>query len=113
MGAGIRAFQARNHPEHPSRCFFVVRSDGSVEDFSYRKCCEALMPDSAPPPLPAFPRANRVTRASAAPPSKRGRGAGRGGAAGRGAARGAGRGGRGAAKGGRGAGRGGRGRGRK
>ncbi|CAI5942587.1 unnamed protein product [Closterium sp. NIES-65] len=43
VGAGIRSFQIRPHPEFHSRCFFLVRSDGTVDDFSYRKCVEALM----------------------------------------------------------------------
>ena len=47
VGDGVRAFQVREHPEHGSRCFFVVRADGSVEDFSYRKCAEALFPGAA------------------------------------------------------------------
>ncbi|CAI7761250.1 unnamed protein product [Closterium sp. NIES-53] len=43
VGAGIRSFQIRPHPEFHSRCFFLVRSDGTVDDFSYRKCVESLM----------------------------------------------------------------------
>ncbi|CAI5537533.1 unnamed protein product [Closterium sp. Naga37s-1] len=43
VGAGIRSFQIRPHPEFHSRCFFLVRSDGTVDDFSYRKCVETLM----------------------------------------------------------------------
>ena len=36
----MRAFQARHYKtrEFDSRCFFLLRTDGSVEDFSYRKC---------------------------------------------------------------------------
>ncbi|CAI5463391.1 unnamed protein product [Closterium sp. Yama58-4] len=43
VGPGIRSFQIRPHPEFHSRCFFLVRTDGTVDDFSYRKCVEALM----------------------------------------------------------------------
>ncbi|CAG9464800.1 unnamed protein product [Pedinophyceae sp. YPF-701] len=40
VGDGLRAIQVRvNHAfDPPSRCFFVVRKDGTMEDFSYRKC---------------------------------------------------------------------------
>eukprot|EP00897_Mesotaenium_endlicherianum_P007826 jgi/Mesen1/7071/ME000369S06400 len=44
IGAGIKAFQVRDHPEHLSRCYFILRSDGSVDDFSFRKCVDKLMP---------------------------------------------------------------------
>ncbi|GJP36642.1 hypothetical protein CLOM_g21126 [Closterium sp. NIES-68] len=43
VGAGVRAFQIRPHPQFHSRCFFLVRTDGTVDDFSYRKCVESLM----------------------------------------------------------------------
>ncbi|XP_021891847.1 protein EMBRYO DEFECTIVE 514 [Carica papaya] len=38
IGKGIQAFQVRFHPLFKSRCFFVVREDESVDDFSFRKC---------------------------------------------------------------------------
>ncbi|XP_024358555.1 uncharacterized protein [Physcomitrium patens] len=44
VGDGIAAFQIRNHPEWKSRCYYLIRKDGSEEDFSYRKCVDALMP---------------------------------------------------------------------
>ena len=44
IGAGVKTFQIRNHPEHDTRCYMVVRTDGSCEDFSYRKCVEVLFP---------------------------------------------------------------------
>ena len=32
-------FQVGQHPDHnESRCFIVERPDGTVEDFSYKKC---------------------------------------------------------------------------
>uniref|UniRef100_A0A0E0G2B0 Uncharacterized protein n=1 Tax=Oryza nivara TaxID=4536 RepID=A0A0E0G2B0_ORYNI len=37
IGAGIEAFEIRNHPVFQSRCFFVRRVDGSSDDFSFRK----------------------------------------------------------------------------
>ena len=89
IGCGVKAFQIRNHPEHDTRCYSVVRTDGTCEDFSYRKCVEKLFPGWTPP----------------APRNAGGKNAGRGGGRG-----GGGRGGRGGG-GGRGARGGGRGRG--
>jgi len=80
IGAGVKTFQIRNHPEHDTRCYMVVRTDGSCEDFSYRKCVEVL--------FPGFTNAVRS-----------GGGGGRGG---RGSGRGGGRGGGGRGRGGRG-----------
>ena len=119
VGAGIKAFQVRIHPEFDtSRCFFVLRTDGTETDFSYRKCLETLLPTDSAPPLPTKTRKARAkaadgdgrrggraagTRGRAGGPRGRGRGAGvqrggvakpgRGGGRGRGgAARGRGRG---------------------
>jgi hypothetical protein len=69
VGPGIRAFQVRSHPEHDSRCFFVIRTDGTAEDFSYRKCAEALVP--APDAEEQLSNLRRGVRSEA----KRGRGA--------------------------------------
>ncbi|KAJ6835435.1 DNA ligase 1-like [Iris pallida] len=44
IGVGIQAFQVRFHPTFKSRCFFIVRTDGTSEDFSFRKCVEHLLP---------------------------------------------------------------------
>ena len=49
IGCGIKTFQIRTHPEHDTRCYSVVRTDGSCEDFSYRKCVEKLFPGYTPP----------------------------------------------------------------
>lgn len=43
-GVGITSFQVRCHPEWESRCYYLIRSDGSTDDFSYRKCVDKLMP---------------------------------------------------------------------
>ena len=48
FGAGLKAFQIRNHPEHGTRCFMILRVDGTMEDFSYRKCCARLFPGYDP-----------------------------------------------------------------
>ena len=44
IGAGIRAFQVRKHPTYKSRCFFLIREDDSVDDFSFRKCVDHILP---------------------------------------------------------------------
>ncbi|XP_057951163.1 protein EMBRYO DEFECTIVE 514 [Malania oleifera] len=41
---GIKAFQVRNHPMWRSRCFFLIREDDSVDDFSFRKCVDHILP---------------------------------------------------------------------
>ncbi|KAI3841938.1 hypothetical protein MKW92_049444 [Papaver armeniacum] len=38
VGSGLSEIKVGYHPKYNSRCFNVVRTDGSVEDFSYRKC---------------------------------------------------------------------------
>ncbi|URE25020.1 DNA-directed RNA polymerase [Musa troglodytarum] len=39
VGSGIQKIKVGHSPLHPgSRCFVLLRSDGSLEDFSYRKC---------------------------------------------------------------------------
>lgn len=39
FGSGPQDIKVGWHPEFTdSRCFFIIRKDGSVEDFSYRKC---------------------------------------------------------------------------
>ncbi|KAL4362735.1 hypothetical protein GQ457_04G016370 [Hibiscus cannabinus] len=44
IGAGIKAFQIRNHPVWNSKCFFVIREDETVDDFSFRKCIDHILP---------------------------------------------------------------------
>ena len=41
---GIKHFMVDDHPEFGSKCFWLVRGDGSREDFSYRKCVLQLWP---------------------------------------------------------------------
>jgi len=39
----LKTFAIHKHPEHPeSKCFFIVREDGSEEDFSISKCLQQL-----------------------------------------------------------------------
>ncbi|KAL3513179.1 hypothetical protein ACH5RR_025896 [Cinchona calisaya] len=44
IGNGIRVFQVRYHPKFKSRCFFLTREDDSVDDFSFRKCVDHILP---------------------------------------------------------------------
>lgn len=44
IGTGVRAFQIRFHPQYKSRCFFIIREDDSVDDFSFRKCIDHISP---------------------------------------------------------------------
>lgn len=44
IGGGVQAFQVRNHPTFKSRCFFLIRDDDSVDDFSFRKCVDHILP---------------------------------------------------------------------
>lgn len=42
-------WQVINHPDHQdTRCFSVVRKDGTVEDFSYHKCAHSALEIIAP-----------------------------------------------------------------
>ncbi|MCO5577556.1 hypothetical protein L7F22_031387 [Adiantum nelumboides] len=42
-GTGIKAFQVRINKAFDSRCFYVVTKDGSMNDFSYRKCVDSII----------------------------------------------------------------------
>uniref|UniRef100_A0A1D1XE16 Protein DCL, chloroplastic n=1 Tax=Anthurium amnicola TaxID=1678845 RepID=A0A1D1XE16_9ARAE len=44
IGGGVQAFQVRYHPLWKSRCFFLLRIDGSADDFSFRKCVDHILP---------------------------------------------------------------------
>jgi hypothetical protein len=108
IGSGIKAFQIRTHPEHETRCYTVIRTDGTTEDFSYRKCVEVLFPGYTPnaPKNSGGRGGGRGGGGRGRGGGGRGRGGGGRGGGGRG---GGGRGGRGGGRGGRGGGRGGRG----
>lgn len=95
LGAGISAIQVRMHPSWKSRCYYLIRSDGSVDDFSYRKCVEKLLPLPKSLFLPngeldldkVVPGAkgkNRDKENGSFDGAAKGRGGGRGGWAGRG-----------------------------
>ena len=42
--SGIKSIQVNWHLEHDSKCYYVVRNDGSISDFLYRKCVEGCFP---------------------------------------------------------------------
>ncbi|XP_073317855.1 uncharacterized protein [Primulina huaijiensis] len=44
IGCGIKGLQVRFHPQFKSRCFFLIRDDESVDDFSFRKCVDRILP---------------------------------------------------------------------
>ncbi|XP_037488203.1 DNA-directed RNA polymerase IV subunit 1-like [Triticum dicoccoides] len=51
IGAGIEDIKIGHHPSHPgTRCFIMVRDDGTTEDFSYKKCVQGAA-DSISPEL--------------------------------------------------------------
>ena len=47
IGCGVAAFQIMKHHDIDSECFFVIRTDGSREDFSIRKSVASLFPEWA------------------------------------------------------------------
>lgn len=93
IGCGLAGFQVRKFNEGGALAFYVVRTDGSAEDFSYLKCCAALFPG-----VSGSGSGRGRGRGRGGPKSDEGQGSGGGGRGGRG------RGGRG--RGGRGRGRG-------
>lgn len=42
IGSGVKAIQVKKYPEMESTCFFIMRTDGTKEDFSVRKCISNL-----------------------------------------------------------------------
>lgn len=85
IGEGVRAFQVRNHDVFKTRCFFIVRVDGSAEDFSFRKCVDHILP--LPENMQVKHKANKALGGG----GKRARGGGGGGGRGRGRGSGKGR----------------------
>ncbi|KAL6318774.1 hypothetical protein AAG906_001247 [Vitis piasezkii] len=87
IGGGIHAFQVRYHPVFKSRCFFVIRDDESVDDFSFRKCVDHISP--LPENMKAKSEVNKALGGGRG--GKGGGGGGRGGGRGRGGRGGRGR----------------------
>ncbi|CAK7335434.1 unnamed protein product [Dovyalis caffra] len=49
IGIGAKDIKVINHPEYrDTRCFSLVRTDGTIEDFSYRKCLHGALEIIAP-----------------------------------------------------------------
>lgn len=49
IGIGAKDIKVINHPEYQdTRCFSLVRTDGTIEDFSYRKCLHNALEIIAP-----------------------------------------------------------------
>ncbi|CAL5372395.1 unnamed protein product [Camellia sinensis] len=93
IGNGISAFQVRFHPQFKSRCFFIIRNDESVDDFSFRKCVDRILP--LPENMLAKSDVNKALGGGGGGHGKRGGGGGGGGGGhGRGYGRGRGRGGK-------------------
>lgn len=44
MGSGVMRIQVRNHETEESNCFYLIRTDGSMDDFSVFKCINRLFP---------------------------------------------------------------------
>ncbi|KAK7317255.1 hypothetical protein RJT34_01321 [Clitoria ternatea] len=88
IGGGIRAFQVRYHPNFKSKCFFVIREDNSVDDFSFRKCVDHILP------LPEGMQTKSDVNKALGGGGKHHRGKGGKGRGGRGGGRGHGRGGK-------------------
>ncbi|KAL8529971.1 hypothetical protein ACS0TY_007151 [Phlomoides rotata] len=75
IGKWVKAFQVCFHPLYKSRCFFLVREDDSVEDFSFRKCVDHILP--LPENMQIKHDVNRALRGKGG--GRGGRGRGRGG----------------------------------
>ncbi|KAH6824368.1 hypothetical protein C2S53_015663 [Perilla frutescens var. hirtella] len=73
IGTGVKGFQVRFHPQFKSRCFFLTREDESVDDFSFRKCVDHILP--LPENMQIKQDANKALRGKG---GGRGRGRGRG-----------------------------------
>ncbi|KAJ4959694.1 hypothetical protein NE237_019604 [Protea cynaroides] len=77
LGEGVNAFQVRYHPLWKSRCFFLIRYDESVDDFSFRKCVDHILP--LPDNLKGNSHANKALGGSHHNGGSGGRGRGSGG----------------------------------
>ncbi|KAK6925012.1 hypothetical protein RJ641_009338 [Dillenia turbinata] len=44
IGSGVNVFQVQFHPTFKNRCFFIIQEDGTVDDFSFRKCVDNILP---------------------------------------------------------------------
>ncbi|XP_020235233.1 protein EMBRYO DEFECTIVE 514 [Cajanus cajan] len=86
IGGGVRAFQVRKHPTFKSRCFFLIREDESVDDFSFRKCVDHILP--MPEEMHLKSNANKASGGGSGGGKHHGHGKGGRGRGGRGGGRG-------------------------
>ncbi|XP_051133045.1 protein EMBRYO DEFECTIVE 514 [Andrographis paniculata] len=77
IGAGVKHFQVRFHPQFRSRCFFIIREDESVDDFSFRKCVDHILP--LPENMQIKHDVNKALRGKGGGGRRQGHGRGRGG----------------------------------
>ncbi|KAI3468807.1 hypothetical protein Pfo_025470 [Paulownia fortunei] len=54
IGTGILEIKVGRHPDHKETCFFLVRTDGTEEDFSYNKCIHHALEIIAPQKAKAY-----------------------------------------------------------
>ncbi|KAG8496716.1 hypothetical protein CXB51_007906 [Gossypium anomalum] len=76
IGGGVKAFQIRNHPQWKSKCFFVIRNDETMDDFSFRKCIDHILP--LPEDLKGKSDSNRASGGGGGWRGRGGKGGGRG-----------------------------------
>ncbi|KAK6920873.1 hypothetical protein RJ641_014551 [Dillenia turbinata] len=44
IGSGVNFFQIQFHPTFKNRCFSIIREDEIVDNFSFRKCVDNILP---------------------------------------------------------------------
>lgn len=76
IGGGVKAFQIRSHPQWHSKCFFVIREDETVDDFSFRKCIDHILP--LPEDMKGKRDSNRASGGGGGWKGRGGKGGGRG-----------------------------------
>ncbi|KAK6137568.1 hypothetical protein DH2020_028688 [Rehmannia glutinosa] len=54
IGTGVLDIKVGRHPDHNETCFFLVRTDGTEEDFSYNKCIHHALEIIAPEKASAY-----------------------------------------------------------
>ncbi|KAJ7516349.1 hypothetical protein O6H91_22G055100 [Diphasiastrum complanatum] len=63
LGCGADAIKVDYNPSYPStRCFFVVRKDGTVADFSYHKCVRGYLEKNFPSYLEEYDTLYRLRK---------------------------------------------------
>ncbi|KAL8556955.1 hypothetical protein ACS0TY_004432 [Phlomoides rotata] len=56
IGSGLVNIKVGRHPEYNENCFFLIRSDGTEEDFSYHKCIDHALEIIAPEKAKTYQR---------------------------------------------------------